>query len=203
MAKPAQWRPVPCEWMRSVAWHSLSAKARDLLFRLWMGSEDGLVVVPMVERGGELRPDYRPIKVLAVTDEKPSRLASHLSELVEAGFLLERLPEGKTQRYELNHWRSIVPRWRGKRPANARQSAGNLSTRSQQSPPLEDGTVLYSSYRTIDSGGASPSEPPHVQDITEATRENLESLFQKRGLAMPSELVKSDNNNNQSKETKT
>jgi hypothetical protein len=151
-----------------------------------MGSDDGKIRIAPGSKGL----DYRSIQVLAVTQERGSRLANQIEELIQSGFLLEQPTEDGSKCLELRDFNRFVPRWRVKRDPTRRKSGTNSAKGDQRSREVGSSPVLYSSLkRTKNREGAVIDGAPSPV-MTETTQKTIRNLFAKRGIPLPAELGK-------------
>jgi len=114
------WFPVPMSWINSPAWHSLTPRARVLLFLLWAKSETG-----------EVPTDPKAVQVLSGMADRPKRIAEAVEELKAAGFI-EREETG----FFLASFRTILAKFRHKSGTNLAKNVRKKRTIPETSADL-------------------------------------------------------------------
>lgn len=116
----SKWIPYPANWINSGHWHTLTPRARVLLFCLWGRSENG-----------EIPTDPKLVQIMAGVPDRPKRITEALEELKAAGFI-----EDTGSGFFLAQFRQIFAKFRpksGQNFVNSRRTKQKKSTSSADS----------------------------------------------------------------------
>lgn len=160
-----KWFPCPTSWANSLEFHSLTPRARLLLFCLWSRTTTGKVPK-----------DPKAAQLAAGIPDRPKRIGQALEELHAAGFL-----EDAGEAFFLTQWREISakfsPSFRQKRANSRRKDRTIPSTsadysRARAFPPKGEKKEKPENGPNPRGGGSSFSEEldPRVFEVLEGVK---------------------------------